>query len=171
MYWNYRVVVKDGNYSICEVYYDDDGHIEASTEEPVGPSGDRRAVVLAWPSAVGVRVPAQASGLSQLDRTVVEGPPLAGAQGPAVRDLGGGLRGDSGGNRLLEPTSSSFHLGTAPSAPPPSETRGRSANNSGIDLPDAPLSGSSGKYLVVGILLYRRASDYGGARCRHMFER
>ena len=40
MYWNYRVVVKDGNCSIYEVYYDDNGRIEAFTEEPVGPSGE-----------------------------------------------------------------------------------------------------------------------------------
>lgn len=40
MTWNYRVLIKDGQYNIHEVYYDDDGNPEAFTEEPVGPSGE-----------------------------------------------------------------------------------------------------------------------------------
>lgn len=39
MTWNYRVLVKEGQYNIHEVYYDDDGNPEAFTEDSVGPSG------------------------------------------------------------------------------------------------------------------------------------
>ncbi len=40
MTWNYRVVVKDGQYNIHEVYYNDKGEPEFFTEDPVGPSGE-----------------------------------------------------------------------------------------------------------------------------------
>ena len=40
MTWNYRVVVKDDQYNIHEVYYDDKGKPEFFTEDPLGPSGE-----------------------------------------------------------------------------------------------------------------------------------
>ena len=39
MTWNYRVVVKECQYNIHEVYYNDKGEPEFFTEDPVGPSG------------------------------------------------------------------------------------------------------------------------------------
>jgi len=40
MTWNYRIVVKDGQYNIHEVYYDDKDNPEFFTVDPVGPSGE-----------------------------------------------------------------------------------------------------------------------------------
>ena len=40
MTWNYRVIVRDGEFAIHEVYYDDAGNIEAFTDEPVYPAGE-----------------------------------------------------------------------------------------------------------------------------------
>lgn len=40
MPWNYRVIDKDGELSIYEVFYDEyDGHITGTTKTPVFPSG------------------------------------------------------------------------------------------------------------------------------------
>ena len=39
MTWNYRVVVKECQYNIHEVYYNDKGEPEFFTEDPIGPSG------------------------------------------------------------------------------------------------------------------------------------
>ena len=41
MTWNYRVVRDtDGAFSIREAYYDNEGRVEAITEEGIGPYGD-----------------------------------------------------------------------------------------------------------------------------------
>ena len=53
------------------------------------PPGDRRAAVPPGPPAVGVRLPAEVRGVPEPDRAVVEGAAVAGAEGAAVRDLGG----------------------------------------------------------------------------------
>jgi len=37
--WNYRVMVKDGSYAVHEVFYDDEGNVEAWAEDPVYPRG------------------------------------------------------------------------------------------------------------------------------------
>lgn len=42
-FWNYRVILKDDEYAIHEVYYDDQGEPEACTVDPVGPVGDTLA--------------------------------------------------------------------------------------------------------------------------------
>ena len=39
-WWNYRVIARDGECAIYEVYYDDEGNIEAFTENPVCPMGE-----------------------------------------------------------------------------------------------------------------------------------
>jgi hypothetical protein len=39
MTWEYRVVMRNGEYAIYEVYYDEAGAIEAVTEAPVYPAG------------------------------------------------------------------------------------------------------------------------------------
>src|SRR5271157_1922148 len=74
-------------------------------------------VVLAGPPAVGVRLPAEVCGVSEPDRAVVEGIAVAGVEGSAVRDLGGGLPRRRGGDGLLEPASAPVPLGPAASAP------------------------------------------------------
>jgi hypothetical protein len=38
--WNYHVVIKDGQYAIYEIYYDDEGNIALFTEDPVYPMGE-----------------------------------------------------------------------------------------------------------------------------------
>jgi hypothetical protein len=38
--WDYRVIGRDGEYAIYEVYYDNAGHIEAFSDEPVWPVGE-----------------------------------------------------------------------------------------------------------------------------------
>jgi ferric-dicitrate binding protein FerR (iron transport regulator) len=40
MTWNYRVVVKDGQFAVYEVFYDSAGRIQAFTEGPVFPRAD-----------------------------------------------------------------------------------------------------------------------------------
>ena len=40
MTWNYRIIKKDGDYSIHEVYYTEDGKPEKVTKEPVAIVGD-----------------------------------------------------------------------------------------------------------------------------------
>ena len=62
--------------------------------QPELPPRHGRAAVPAGASALGDGVPAQVRRLSQPDRAVVEDPALAGAGGPALRDLGGDRRGD-----------------------------------------------------------------------------
>jgi hypothetical protein len=39
-YWTYRVIQKEGAYAIYEVYYDDQGTVEAWTESPVAAIGE-----------------------------------------------------------------------------------------------------------------------------------
>ena len=39
MTWNYRIVMRNGEYAIYEVYYDDAGNVEAVTDAPVYPAG------------------------------------------------------------------------------------------------------------------------------------
>lgn len=39
-WWNYRVIARGGEYAIYEVYYDDEGNIEAFTENSVCPMGE-----------------------------------------------------------------------------------------------------------------------------------
>jgi hypothetical protein len=38
--WNYRIMVRNGEYAIYEVYYDDAGNVETFTDEPVYPAGE-----------------------------------------------------------------------------------------------------------------------------------
>ena len=79
--------------------------------------------------------------LPEPDRAVVEGAAVAGAEGPALRDLGRGLPRRSGRPRVLERPPAPVRLGppAAPSAPP----RPGIAAVPGIhDLADAPLSRS-----------------------------
>ena len=40
MTWSYRVVVRNGEYAIYEVYYDEVGNVSAFTDEPVYPTGE-----------------------------------------------------------------------------------------------------------------------------------
>ena len=40
MSWNYRVIERDGELAIHEVFYDDDGHIIGHTETPVFPRAE-----------------------------------------------------------------------------------------------------------------------------------
>ena len=40
MTWDYRILVRNGEYAIYEVYYDESGHIEAFTDIPAYPTGD-----------------------------------------------------------------------------------------------------------------------------------
>ena len=40
MTWDYRILVRNGEYAIYEVYYDESGHIEAFADTPVYPAGD-----------------------------------------------------------------------------------------------------------------------------------
>src|SRR5262249_15211532 len=68
-----------------------------------------------------VRLPAHIRRLPEPDRAVVEGAALAGAQGAALRDLGGGGRGGAGGDRLLEHPPASLRVG--PTTPTPSGTQ------------------------------------------------
>ena len=37
-HWNYRVMLKDGQYAVHEVFYEDDGRISGYTEDPVFPA-------------------------------------------------------------------------------------------------------------------------------------
>ena len=39
-HWNYRVMLKDGQYAVHEVFYGDDGRITGYTEEPVYPTAE-----------------------------------------------------------------------------------------------------------------------------------
>ncbi len=39
-HWNYRVVRSDGHYAVHEVFYRDDGSVEAWTEVPVALSAE-----------------------------------------------------------------------------------------------------------------------------------
>lgn len=40
MTWNYRVMNKDGEFAIYEVFYRDDGSVEGYTDSPVFPRAD-----------------------------------------------------------------------------------------------------------------------------------
>ncbi len=40
MSWNYRLIHRDSQYAVHEVFYREDGTVEGWTEEPVFPSGD-----------------------------------------------------------------------------------------------------------------------------------
>ena len=40
MTWNYRIIKKDVDYSIHEVYYTEDGKPEMVTVEPIAPYGE-----------------------------------------------------------------------------------------------------------------------------------
>ena len=42
-FWNYRVILKDGQYAIHEVFYNDQGEAWTCTEDPVGVAGDTLA--------------------------------------------------------------------------------------------------------------------------------
>ena len=53
------------------------------------------------PPALGVRLPADLRRLPEPDRAVMGSAPLAGAEGPPLRDLGAGLRRRARGDQLL----------------------------------------------------------------------
>src|SRR5579862_3894329 len=82
---------------------------------------------------------------------MVESAPVAGPQGPSLRDVGSGLPSGCCRHSLLEQASAPLHLG-APSPPSGAPQAGhRTAcppRQCGLDLPDAPLSGASGKSLI-----------------------
>ena len=40
MTWNYRVVNKNGNFGIYEVYYDENGKANAWSQDPMDPYGE-----------------------------------------------------------------------------------------------------------------------------------
>lgn len=42
-FWNYRVILKDGQYAIHEVFYNDQEEPEACTVDSIGPVGDTLA--------------------------------------------------------------------------------------------------------------------------------
>jgi hypothetical protein len=44
--WNYRVILKDGQYAIHEVFYNDQCEPWACTKEPVGAAGDTLAELI-----------------------------------------------------------------------------------------------------------------------------
>jgi hypothetical protein len=39
-HWNYRVMRKDGQYAVHEVFYEDDGRVSGYTTDPVFPRAD-----------------------------------------------------------------------------------------------------------------------------------
>src|SRR5262249_42674755 len=85
--------------------------------QPGGPPGDRHAVVLAGPPAVGVRVPAGGRGVPEPDRAVVEGAAVAGAEGPPVPVVAGGRGGRGAGDGVLERAPAPVPLGAPTPAP------------------------------------------------------
>lgn len=40
MSWNYRVILRDGEFAIYEVFYKEDGSIEGTTVDPVYPRAE-----------------------------------------------------------------------------------------------------------------------------------
>jgi hypothetical protein len=71
----------------------------------------------------GHRLPADVRGVPEPDRAAVEGAQVAGSGRPAVRDVGGGVRGGRVGHGLLERPPPPIRLGPA-SAPPARATAG-----------------------------------------------
>src|SRR5205823_14728406 len=85
--------------------------------QPGQPPGAGRAALLPGAPALGVRVPAEVRALPEPDRALVEGAAQPRAPGAALRDVGGGVRGGAGGDRLLERAPPPLRVG--PPTPPP----------------------------------------------------
>src|SRR5436853_6203448 len=76
------------------------------------------------PPPVGVRLPAEVRRVPEPDRAVVEGAAVTGPEGPAVRNVGAGVRGGGAGDRILERPPAPVRLGP-PASPPAAAVTGR----------------------------------------------
>jgi hypothetical protein len=81
------------------------------------------ALLFSLAHPVGVRVPADVRGVPEPDRTVVEGAPVAGAEGPAVRDVAIDRGGRGPGDGLLERSPAPVRVGQTTAAPAQAITR------------------------------------------------
>ena len=114
--------------------------------QPERPPGDRRAAVLPGPSALGVRLPAEVRRVPEPDRAVVEGAAVAGAEGRRFETWEEVCQAVERATAYWNAHRHPFVWGRRRRHRP--SAAGHRLRPVSRDLPDAPLSGPSGKFVI-----------------------